>query len=141
MWKAIGAADTARSRIERLVDPGTFVEYGPMALAAQRRRRTREDLIQKSPADGLITGVGAVNGRLFGEPDNRCAEMIYDYTVFAGTQGLVNHHKKDRMFDIAERSKLPVVFFAEGGGGRLWASRKTGTLTEAIMTEIGRAHV
>jgi len=44
--------------------------------------------------------------------------MSYDYTVLAGTQGGQNHRKKDRMFELAERWRLPVVFFTEGGGGR-----------------------
>ncbi len=109
---------TARENLADLVDDHTFVEYGPMALAAQRRRRTREDLIQRSPADGLITGVGSVNGDLFGEPDNRCAVMIYDYTVFAGTQGIRNHAKTDRIIDIAAEGRMPLILFAEGGGGR-----------------------
>ena len=42
----------------------------------------------------------------------------YDYTVLAGTQGRQNHHKKDRLFELAEKWRLPVVVFAEGGGGR-----------------------
>ena len=109
---------TARENLADLVDAGTFVEYGPMALAAQRRRRTREDLIVRSPADGLITGVGSVNGHHFGEPDNRCAVMIYDYTVFAGTQGIRNHAKTDRIIDVAAEGRMPLVLFAEGGGGR-----------------------
>jgi acetyl-CoA carboxylase carboxyltransferase component len=44
--------------------------------------------------------------------------MSYDYTVLAGTQGMRNHLKKDRLFEIAERRRLPVVLFAECGGGR-----------------------
>jgi acetyl-CoA carboxylase carboxyltransferase component len=102
---------TARENVEDLVDPGSFMEYGPLALAAQRRRRTLEDLIARTPADGLVGGIGTVNG-------GRCAVMTYDYTVLAGTQGLQNHRKKDRLFELAERWRLPVVLFAEGGGGR-----------------------
>ncbi len=109
---------TARENIEDLCDPGTFVEYGPLVLAAQRRRHSLEELIQKSPADGMITGVGRVNGDLFDEPASRCAVMSYDYTVFAGTQGGQNHRKTDRMIDIAEQGRMPMVLFAEGGGGR-----------------------
>ena len=41
--------------------------------------------------------------------------MSYDYTVLAGTQGGQNHRKKDRLFEIAKRWKLPVIFFTEGG--------------------------
>jgi acetyl/propionyl-CoA carboxylase alpha subunit/acetyl-CoA carboxylase carboxyltransferase component len=109
---------TARENIEDLCDPGTFLEYGPLVLAAQRARRSLEELIAKSPADGMITGVGRVNGHLFPEPASRCAIMAYDYTVFAGTQGAQNHRKTDRLIDIAERGRMPMVLFAEGGGGR-----------------------
>jgi acetyl/propionyl-CoA carboxylase alpha subunit/acetyl-CoA carboxylase carboxyltransferase component len=109
---------TARENIEHLCDAGTFVEYGQLVLAAQRRRRPLEELIEKSPADGMITGVGSVNGRLFGEPDNRCVVMSYDYTVFAGTQGGQNHRKTDRMIRVAEEGRMPMILFAEGGGGR-----------------------
>ncbi|MEL7158087.1 MAG: carboxyl transferase domain-containing protein, partial [Actinomycetota bacterium] len=109
---------TARENLVDLVDEGTFVEYGPMALAAQRRRRTREDLIDRSPADGLITGVASVNGDTFPDPINRCAVMIYDYTVFAGTQGIRNHAKTDRIIDVAVEGRMPFILYAEGGGGR-----------------------
>ncbi|HEV3046395.1 MAG TPA: carboxyl transferase domain-containing protein, partial [Solirubrobacteraceae bacterium] len=86
-------------------------EYGPLLFAAQERRRTREELIARTPADGLVAGVGDVDGR-------PCIAMSYDYTVLAGTQGMRNHAKKDRLFELAERRRLPVVLFAEGGGGR-----------------------
>ena len=109
---------TARENVADLCDPGTFVEYGALTLAAQRARRSLHELIEKSPADGMITGVGAVNGRLFGDPASRCVVMAYDYTVFAGTQGARNHVKTDRMLQVAREGKMPVVLFAEGGGGR-----------------------
>jgi acetyl-CoA carboxylase carboxyltransferase component len=102
---------TARENVDDLVDPGSFVEYGPLAIAAQRRRRDLDDLIARTPADGLVAGVGTVDGR-------PTAVLSYDYTVLAGTQGFQNHRKKDRLFDVIERQRLPVVFFAEGGGGR-----------------------
>ncbi len=102
---------TARENVADLVDEGSFVEYGPLVIAAQRRRRPLDDLIARTPADGLVAGVGTVDGR-------PTAVLSYDYTVLAGTQGYGNHHKKDRLFDIIERRRLPVVFFAEGGGGR-----------------------
>ena len=109
---------TARENVADLVDEGTFVEYGPLALAAQRRRRTKEDLIKRSPADGLITGVGSINGDQFDDPAARCAVMVYDYTVFAGTQGIRNHAKTDRIIDVAVEGRMPFVLYAEGGGGR-----------------------
>src|SRR6202049_186927 len=102
---------TARENISQLVDDGTFVEYGPLLFAAQESRRSREELMARTPAAGLVGGVGAIDGR-------PCVAMSYDYTVLAGTQGMRNHLKKDRLFDVAERRRLPVVLFAEGGGGR-----------------------
>jgi acetyl-CoA carboxylase carboxyltransferase component len=102
---------TARENLADLLDEDTFVEYGPLLFAAQERRRSREELIARTPADGLVGGLGCVAGR-------QCVAMSYDYTVLAGTQGMRNHAKKDRLFEIAERRRLPVVLFAEGGGGR-----------------------
>ena len=109
---------TARENVDALVDPGSFIEYGALAIAAQRRRRTVEDLMVNTPADGLITGIGAVNGDLFDETRSRCAILAYDYTVLAGTQGGLNHKKTDRLLEVIEREHLPVIWFAEGGGGR-----------------------
>jgi acetyl/propionyl-CoA carboxylase alpha subunit/acetyl-CoA carboxylase carboxyltransferase component len=109
---------TPRENIADLCDPGTFVEYGALAIAAQRQRRAVEDLIERTPADGLLAGIGRVNSQLFDEARAQCIVMSYDYTVLAGTQGFQNHRKKDRMFELAERLRLPVVFFTEGGGGR-----------------------
>jgi acetyl-CoA carboxylase carboxyltransferase component len=102
---------TARENLADLVDEGTYVEYGPLLFAAQERRRSREDLIASTPADGLVAGVGDVDG-------SPTVAMSYDYMVLAGTQGMRGHLKKDRLFEIAERRRLPVVLFAEGGGGR-----------------------
>src|SRR6516164_5316060 len=102
---------TTRENVDDLCDPGSFVEYGPLVIAAQRRRRELDDLIHRTPADGLVAGIGTVNG-------HRTIVMSYDYTVLAGTQGLQNHRKKDRLFELAERLRLPIVFFTEGGGGR-----------------------
>ena len=109
---------TARENVYDICDPDTYVEYGPMVIAAQRQRRALDDLVRRTPADGMIAGVGSVNGALFDEKAAQCIVISYDYTVLAGTQGFKNHYKKDRMFELAERWKLPVVFFAEGGGGR-----------------------
>lgn len=109
---------TARENIADICDEDSFVEYGPLAIAAQRRRRSVEDLIRKTPADGMVTGVGSVNGDLFGERESQCVVMSYDYMVLAGTQGKFNHTKKDRMFELAEKQKLPVILLTEGGGGR-----------------------
>jgi methylmalonyl-CoA carboxyltransferase 12S subunit len=110
-------ARTARENVADLVDPGSFVEYGRYAIAAQRGRRELDDLMERTPADGLVAGTARVNGELFGEAA-ACAVLSYDYTVLAGTQGALGHRKKDRLFELIERMRLPTVFFAEGGGGR-----------------------
>jgi acetyl-CoA carboxylase carboxyltransferase component len=102
---------TARENVEDLVDPGSWVEYGRFAVAAQRARRDMDDLIANTPADGLLAGTARIDG-------HPVAVLAYDYTVMAGTQGMTGHAKKDRLFELIERLELPVVFFAEGGGGR-----------------------
>jgi acetyl-CoA carboxylase carboxyltransferase component len=102
---------TARENVADLVDADSFVEYGRYAIAAQRLRRDVDDLITRTPADGMVAGTARVNGA-------PCAVLSYDYTVLAGTQGALGHRKKDRLFDVIERMRLPTVFFAEGGGGR-----------------------
>ena len=109
---------TARENLAQLCDEGSFIEYGALAIAAQTRRRSMEDLIANTPADGMVTGIGTVNAADFGPERSRCVVMAYDYTVLAGTQGMRNHHKKDRMLGLAHQLRLPVVLFAEGGGGR-----------------------
>jgi len=106
-----------RANIKDLCD-GYFIEYGALTVAAQRQRRSMEDLMSRTPADGLIAGIGSVNGSLFGEDKARCMVIAYDYTVLAGTQGFFGHKKKDRMLRLAHEQRLPVVLFAEGGGGR-----------------------
>ncbi len=109
---------TARENIADLVDPDSFVEYGGLIVAMQRSRRTMDELIRVSPADGFVTGMARVNGATFGEDKARCMVLVYDYMVFAGTQGLMAHRKKDRMFELAYKLRVPVILFSEGGGGR-----------------------
>ena len=109
---------TARENVAALCDADSFIEYGALAVAAQRSRRTLDDLIANTPADGMVTGIGSVNAALFGDEASRCVVMAYDATVLAGTQGMRNHAKTDRLLGIALQQKLPVVLFAEGGGGR-----------------------
>ena len=109
---------TARENIADLCDEGSFMEHGALAVAAQRSRRSEADLIANTPADGMVTGIGSINGALFGAERSRSVVMAYDATVLAGTQGMRNHHKTDRLLGIALAHRLPVVLFAEGGGGR-----------------------
>ena len=108
---------TARENVQDLCD-GRFLEFGALAIAAQRQRRSLDDLLSRTPADGLIAGIGAVNGALFPENRSRVMVMAYDYTVLAGTQGFFNHKKMDRLLKLAHEQRLPLVLFAEGGGGR-----------------------
>jgi acetyl-CoA carboxylase carboxyltransferase component len=114
---------TARENISDLCDidasgKNSFLEYGAMAIAAQSSRRTYEDLVANTPADGMITGIASINGANVPVAQAQTVVMAYDATVLAGTQGLRNHQKTDRMIGIALQRKLPVVLFAEGGGGR-----------------------
>jgi acetyl-CoA carboxylase carboxyltransferase component len=109
---------TARENIADLCDAGSFTEYGALAFAAQRRRRSDDDLMRNTPADGMVTGLGRINGALFPAGRSQAVVMAYDATVLAGTQGWRNHQKTDRLLGVALKHKLPVVLFAEGGGGR-----------------------
>ncbi|MEO8080544.1 MAG: biotin/lipoyl-containing protein, partial [Caldimonas sp.] len=109
---------SARENIDALCDDGSFIEYGALAFAAQEGRRSRDELIRDTPADGMVTGIGGVNAALFGAERARTVVMAYDATVLAGTQGMRNHQKTDRLLGIARSQGLPVVLFAEGGGGR-----------------------
>jgi acetyl-CoA carboxylase carboxyltransferase component len=102
---------TARENVADLIEEGSLVEYGPLMFAAQERRRDRDELIRRTPADGLVAGSARIDG-------HESIVLSYDYTVLAGTQGMRNHIKKDRLFELAQRRRLPVVLFAEGGGGR-----------------------
>ncbi len=102
---------TARENVADLADSGSFTEYGALALPAQRRRHGVENLRDIGPADGLVAGTATVDG-------TPALVMAYDYSVFAGTQGHANHKKTDRMLALAHRSRLPLVWFVGGGGGR-----------------------
>ena len=109
---------TARENIADLCDAGSFIEYGAFAIAAQRSRRSLDDLVRNTPADGMVTGIGSIDAAIYGTDLSRTVVMAYDATVLAGTQGMRNHQKTDRLLAIAAEQRLPVVLFAEGGGGR-----------------------
>ncbi|AOE83329.1 acetyl-CoA carboxylase family protein [Pseudomonas sp. TCU-HL1] len=132
---------TTRENLDDLLDEGSFIEYGALALAAQRRRRSLEELIEQSPADGLVAGIGTVNAARFGSEAARCMSIAYDYTVFAGTQGVMNHKKTDRMLGLAEQWRLPLVLFAEGGGGRPGDSDFVGVAGLDCHTFVGMARL
>lgn len=107
-----------RENIAQLMDPGSFKEYWPLIVARQHTRHDMETLRKNTPADGLIAGIGTVNADLFGEENARTMLVHYDYTVLAGTQGGRNHYKQDRMFELSNRFRIPLILFGEGGGGR-----------------------
>jgi len=107
-----------RENIDQLMDPGSFKEYWPLIVARQHRRHDMETLRKNTPADGLLAGIGTINGELFDDEKARAMVVHYDYTVLAGTQGGRNHYKQDRMYELARHYKLPLVLFGEGGGGR-----------------------
>jgi acetyl-CoA carboxylase carboxyltransferase component len=109
---------TAREKVNALVDANTFREYGTFTIAAQRARRSLDELITRTPADGLVAGIGSVNGEQFPKESSLVVVMAYDPTVLAGTQGVMNHRKTDRLLAVARSQSLPVVLFADGGGGR-----------------------
>ncbi len=128
---------TARENVDDLCDPGTFVEHGSLALTPGTGL-SLEEVVRRFPTDGMITGVGAVNGEHFDDETARCVVLAYDYTVLAGTQGAVNHPKTDRMLDLAAKWKRPVVFFTEGGGGRAGTGgRREGGQAAAEAPQIG----
>ncbi|WP_019145094.1 acyl-CoA carboxylase subunit beta [Aeromicrobium massiliense] len=102
---------TARELIGALVDEGSFVEYGRYVTAAQEQRRSVDELLDRSVADGIVGGLATIDGQ-------QVAVLSYDYLVMAGTQGFRGHTKTDRLFEVIERLALPTVFFAAGGGGR-----------------------
>ena len=109
---------SARENVRDLCDPGSFMEYGQLAVAAQRGRMSQQALKSQTPADGVITGLATINSDVFEQQNAQVAIIVNDYTVLAGTQGYFHHKKLDRIVDQARRSQLPVVMYTEGGGGR-----------------------
>jgi len=107
-----------RSPQENLADllDGTFREYGPLVTASSWQKE--EWLRETTQADGLLMGIGHVNGDLFTQEHSRVIAVHYDYMVVAGTQGGRGHYKQDRMYVLAKRFRLPIILFSEGGGGR-----------------------
>lgn len=110
--------NTTRENIDAICQDGAFEEYGQLVIAGQRRENGREKTRLASPADGIVTGIGTVNGDLFAAPRNQVALLAYDSTVMAGTQGMFGHMKTDRLLELAETHHLASIFFTEGGGGR-----------------------
>ena len=109
---------TQRESLAELVDPGTWVEFGALVLPARHRIMSDEEMRVRAPADGMITGIGTVNGELFAEDRATTLVAMYDETVWAGTQGMMGHQKTDRMIKFADEQATPLIIWAEGAGGR-----------------------
>jgi acetyl-CoA carboxylase carboxyltransferase component len=109
---------TARENLEDLTDPGSFLEYGQLAVAAQRNRREYEDLQSATAADGIIVGTCTINQERVAPNAAQAAVVVNDYSVLAGTQGYFHHKKLDRICELAEELCLPIIMYTEGGGGR-----------------------
>ena len=109
---------TARENISDIIDPESLVEYGQLTYAAQRSKHAREDLMRKSPGDGVVAGIASMRAEQGTGKGQDVAILAYDGSVFAGTQGAFGHQKTDRLFDVAAELDVPLIFLAEGGGGR-----------------------
>lgn len=109
---------TARENLADLIDAGSFLEYGQLAVAAQRSRRPYEELQTRTAGDGIITGTATINGQYFSAAAAQVAVVVNDYSVLAGTQGYFHHKKLDRLCEVAQENGLPVIMYTEGGGGR-----------------------
>ncbi|WP_166349244.1 acyl-CoA carboxylase subunit beta [Phytoactinopolyspora limicola] len=115
---------TARERIAMLVDEGTFVEFDELA----RHRSTAFDMAQKRPyGDGVVTGVGLVNGR-------QVALFSQDVTVFGGSLGQVYGEKIVKIIDFALKTGCPLIGINEGGGARI----QEGVVSLGLYGEIFR---
>ena len=100
-----------RERLERFVDPGTFVEYGQLADHMDPGLAAKGSFA----ADGCITGVGHIDGR-------PVAIVAYDFTVMAGSMGEVNEQKVTRMRELVLRQRIPIVWLLDSAGARVGSS-------------------
>jgi propionyl-CoA carboxylase beta chain len=100
---------TARERVERLVDPGSFSELGQLA-----HPRSDAPLMSgvAAPADGIVVGRALVDGR-------PVVVVSYDFTVLGGSMGRINDEKFSRARQISLRNGIPLIMFLEGGGARI----------------------
>ncbi|KAK5048908.1 hypothetical protein LTR84_005328 [Exophiala bonariae] len=102
---------TGRENLDLLVDKDSFIEYGDLVVAAQRKRYPLSHLIARTSGDGIIVGWAKMDS-------HPVAMVIGDYLVLAGTQGHFHHQKLDRIFQSIIDHPAPMVLYAEGGGGR-----------------------
>ncbi|PPJ52821.1 hypothetical protein CBER1_11298 [Cercospora berteroae] len=102
---------TGRENLDLLIDENSFVEFGDLVVAAQKKRYSMSHLITRTSGDGIIVGWGTMEA-------HPVAIVLGDYLVLAGTQGHFHHEKLDRIFASVIAHPAPLVLYAEGGGGR-----------------------
>lgn len=98
---------TVRERLDRLCDKGSFVEFGALADHMDPQLAGKE-----APADGVVTGVGRIDGR----PVAVCA---YDFTVMAGSMGNIGEQKVSRIRAVALSQKIPFIWLLDSAGARI----------------------
>ena len=97
-----------RERIEQLFDKGSFVEIGILATAAEDPSLAGK----RTPADGVITGFGLINGR-------KATVIAYDFTVIAGSIGEVGERKSQRIREMALSERIPIIWLLDSAGARI----------------------
>ncbi|MFP5224494.1 MAG: acyl-CoA carboxylase subunit beta [Actinomycetota bacterium] len=100
---------TVRQRLDLLFDEGTFVEMG---LLGHHQSQSPQMQGKFTPADGVVCGVGQVNGR-------RTACIAYDFTVMAGSMGEVGEIKASRMRELSLKERIPIVWLIDSAGARI----------------------
>lgn len=100
---------TVRERIDRLFDAGSFFEHG---LLAHHQSHLPAMQGKFTPADGVVTGIGKIEGR-------KVAAVAYDFTVMAGSIGMVGETKAARMRELALRERIPIVWLVDSAGARI----------------------
>ncbi len=100
---------TVRERLDLLFDEGSLLEYG---LLAHHQSQSPAMQGKFTPADGVVTGIGTIDGR-------RAAVIAYDFTVMAGSMGMVTELKSSRMRELALRERIPLVWLIDSAGARI----------------------
>lgn len=100
---------TVRERIDLLFDPGTFIEYG---LLGHHQSQAPQMQGKFTPADGNVCGIGEIEGR-------KACVVAYDFTVMAGSMGMIGEFKAGRMRELALRERIPIVWLVDSAGARI----------------------
>ena len=118
---------TARERIEKLFDEGSFVELDELA----RHRSTAFGLEKRRPyGDGVVTGYGTIDGR-------QVCVFSQDFTIFGGSLGEVYGEKILKVMDLAIKTGCPIIGINEGAGARI----QEGVVSLGLYGEIFRRNV